>query len=95
MVDINKIAGIDQVHKTGKTRPAHKPQNMERTDSVSLSSEARKMAEIQRTVEIIREAPDIRADKVESARRLIESGAFSERSVLEKVADKLLENMGL
>ena len=94
MMDISKITGADKILKTNKSKPVQKLHSEPKTDEVKLSSEARKMAELQRTIEIIKTSPDVRADKIEHARKLIESGEYKSRAVLEKVADKLLDSLG-
>lgn len=94
MMDISKITGADKILNTNKTRPVQKAHNESKKDEVNLSSEAKRIAELQRTIDIIKTSPDVRADKIEHARKLIESGEYKSRNVIEKVADQLLDSLG-
>jgi len=93
-MDISKINGIDKVLNTTKAKPAGKAEEVAQTDKVSLSAEARQMADLQKAIEIVKNAPDVRADKVAEMKKFIASGGYSNSDVISKVADKLLETLG-
>jgi len=57
------------------------------SDRVDLSSEAR---DIQRAREVAQDAPEIRAEKVEAARRAVQSGNLNLKG--EDLAEKLLQD---
>jgi negative regulator of flagellin synthesis FlgM len=56
-------------------------------DRVELSSQAR---DIQRAREVAQEAPEVREDKVEAARRAVQSGNLNLKG--QDLADKLLQD---
>jgi negative regulator of flagellin synthesis FlgM len=93
-MDISKINGIDKVLNTTKAKPAGKAEEVRQSDKVSLSAEAKQMAELQRAVDIVKNAPDVRADKVAEMKKFIANGGYSNSEVINKVADKLLETLG-
>lgn len=57
-------------------------------DRVELSSQAR---DIQRAREVAQEAPEVRVDKTEAARRALQNGTLNLRG--EDLADKLLQDI--
>ena len=93
-MDISKINSIDKVLNTAKTAPVSKAEEVRQTDQISLSAEAKQLAELQRAIDIVKNAPDVRADKVAEMKKFIASGGYSNSDVISKVADKLLETLG-
>ncbi len=95
VTDISKVSGIDKIVNTSQTKPNPKIDQSENMDKVNLSAEAKRMADIQRTIDIVKNSPDVRLDKVAEAKKLIESGEFSNKAIIDQVADKILKNMGM
>ena len=93
-MDINKITGADAVVNTGKTKIPAKAEVRDTNDKVNISADAKRMAEVQNALNIVKSTPDVRADKIERAKQLIASGEYSNKEILNKVADKLLRNLG-
>ena len=58
------------------------------SDKVELSSQAR---DIQRAREVAKSAPEVRADKVEAARRAVSSGSLNLKGQV--LAEKLLQDI--
>lgn len=61
-----------------------------KVDTLSISEEAKEAYELVKIVKIIRETPDVRNDKMEEARREMESGSLFMNKVNEVIADKLI-----
>jgi len=61
-----------------------------KVDTLSLSKEAKEAYQLVKIVKIIREAPDVRSDKLEEARKEIESGRLFVNKVNEVIAEKLI-----
>jgi flagellar biosynthesis anti-sigma factor FlgM len=93
-MDISKITGADAVVNTGKTKVPAKADIRDTDDKVSITAEAKRMAEVQNALNIVKGTPDVRAEKIERARQLIASGEYSNKEILDKIADKLLRNLG-
>lgn len=93
-MDISKITGTDKVVNTGKAKVPTQKEVQDTTDKVSISAEAKKQAELQSALDIVKGTPDVRAEKIERAKQLIASGEYSNKDILDKVADKLLRNLG-
>ncbi len=82
---INPIQNYNKNGKTGKASP-----KAER-DSISVSSEARAMGEVFQVAEAVREAPDIRMDRVEEVRAKLNDPDYINNSVINSVADKIMD----
>lgn len=95
VTDIGKVSGIDQIVNTGKTKPVQRTEEVGIQDKVNVSAEAKRLADIEHTIQIVKNAPDVRLDKIAEAKKLIESGKYSNKDVLDKVADKILNNLGI
>ncbi len=93
-MDISKITGTDGVVNTGKAKVPAKTDVRDLHDKVSITAEAKRMAEVQNALNIVKGTPDVRAEKIERAKQLIASGEYSNKEILDKVADKLLKNLG-
>ena len=82
---INPIQNYNKSGKTGKA--AQKPEH----DSINVSSEARAMGEVFQVAEAVREAPDIRMDRVEEVRAKLNDPDYINDSVINSVADKIMD----
>ena len=78
-----------QVKKTRETSPAEaSPQTPAAVDKVELSSSS---VDVQRMHEIIQQAPEVRAEKVQALKEQIAKGEYTVDPY--KVADKLLMSL--
>jgi negative regulator of flagellin synthesis FlgM len=93
-MDINKIHGVEKVVAPAKTKTVDRTEGVASSDQVTLSAESREKADIRHAMEIVRSAPDVRADKVAEFKALVESGRFGNSEVIERVAKKMLEDLG-
>jgi flagellar biosynthesis anti-sigma factor FlgM len=77
-------------NETSRTKPTEdidKSNEVAASDKVELSSQAR---DIQRAREVAQSAPEVRADKVEAARRALQSGKLNLKG--QDLAEKLLKD---
>jgi anti-sigma28 factor (negative regulator of flagellin synthesis) len=58
-------------------------------DSLSISSEAKSALDKTRLVDMVNSIPEIREDKVEEARQMVDSGDVFSPEVTEKLAEEL------
>ena len=91
---IDRLNGIDPVKLVQPIRRTHKVETLEKTDAVSLSREARVAADANLALEAVRNAPDIREDKVAEMKRKFADPSYINNALLELVADKILDNYG-
>jgi len=91
---IERLGPVDPVQRmtqTGKTQRPAKPEN----DSVSFSDEARVKAEMLRMAELVRQAPDVRADRVEEVKKKLENPNYINDVVIEHVAEQIMDMFSL
>ena len=79
-------ARSNEVARTKSSKDVEKSNEVVASDRVDLSAQAR---DIQRAREVAQGAPEIRADKVEAARRAVQSGNLNLKG--EDLAEKLLQ----
>ena len=88
---IDKISNINNIIEPKKTKPAAGTKETTKNDSIQISSEGKKAAEISKQMQIVHETPDIRADRVNAIKEQIKNGSydFNDNKVLEMVASKI------
>lgn len=88
---IDKIGNINNIIEPKKNRPAGGSKEVKKNDSVQISSEGKKAAEVSRHAQVVHETPDIRADRVKDIKEQIQKGTynFDDNSMLEMVAGKI------
>ena len=93
---IEKIGNINNIIETKGTKSVSKSKELKKSDSIQISSEGKKAAEISQYTKIVNEAPDIRTEKVNEIKQQIKEGKydkFNDNKVLQMVADKIAENL--
>jgi anti-sigma28 factor (negative regulator of flagellin synthesis) len=76
----------------GKASPnAAKADTAAGSDSLAISGEAKEKAKIARYVRIVKEAPDVRPDKVAEAKRKLAAGEYDRSEVAEEIARRMLQ----
>ena len=88
---IDKIGNINNITETKKNKPVSSKNETSRGDSIHISTEGKQAAETARNIQIIKETPDIRADRVKEIKSKIDNGTydFDNKQILEMVADKI------
>ncbi len=92
---IDKIGNISNIAETKKSKPAPASRGTGKNDSVQISSEARKAAEMSRYLQTVRETPDVRTDRINAIKEQVQNGTYDFESdkVLEMVADKIASRL--
>ena len=92
---IERLGPVDPVQRFSQTektqRGAAKPDN----DSVSFSDEARIKAEMLRMSEQVKNAPDVRADRVAEVKKKLEDPNYINDVVVEHVAEQIMDMFSL
>ncbi|MBQ3320274.1 MAG: flagellar biosynthesis anti-sigma factor FlgM [Spirochaetia bacterium] len=92
---INNISGVNSINGCsgiGKTAPTVKVLEQ---DSISLSPEAKAMGDVLAISEELKSVPDIRMDKVEAAIQHLKDPDYINQSVINNVADKIVDMFGI
>ena len=92
---IDRLNGIDPVKPVRPVQRAHKNEALSKADAVSVSKEARVLSDANIALEAVRNAPDVREDKVAEVKKKLEDPSYINNALLELVADKILDDYGL
>jgi len=93
---IDKIGNINNITEPKNAKSVSKAKETKKTDSIQISSEAKKAAENARYIQIVKDTPDIRMDRVKDIKARIQDGSynnFSDDKVLEMVAEKIANRL--
>ena len=93
---IDRLGGIDPLQNLQQTkRVTNKPVTNTLEDTVSVSQEAKEMAEAYYLSEIAASTPDVRSDLVAQVKDKIKDPNYINSAVINSVADRFLESIGL
>lgn len=88
---IERIGPPDPVPSIKKTKEVEKPKQTPGADSISLSEEAKSKSEVYQATELAKNAPAIRWELVEAARKKLQDPNYITDKVVESVADRLMD----
>jgi len=93
---VNGIGGINPLSNVQKT---NRTNNTEKAsfgaDSVSISKEAKEMADAYYMKQVAAETPDVRADRVAEIKAKLQNPNYLNDAVIASAADKLMESFGI
>ena len=92
---IDRLNGIDTVKPVQPIQRTQRTEVLNKADAVSVSSEARVLSDANIALEAVRNAPDIREDKVAEVKKKFEDPSYINNALLELVADRILDDYGL
>lgn len=90
---INNVSQINNVQNLRKTENTSKVSAS--TDSISVSAEAKEMAELYYMDKVAKETPDIRADRVAEVKEKLKDPNYLNNAVFISAADNFLSALGL
>ena len=93
---INSVNNVTQVNNVQNLRKTEGTSKVSRdADSISVSAEAKEMAEIYYMDKVAKETPDVRADRVAEVKEKLKDPTYLNNAVLSSTADKFLSALGL
>jgi negative regulator of flagellin synthesis FlgM len=92
---IERLGPVDPVSKYNKTEKPAKVAKSGPTDSVAVSEEARRAADLQKTAEAVSQTPDVRMDRVEEVKAKLQDPNYIDDAVVSAVADSLMDVFGV
>lgn len=93
---INGINNVSQVNNIQNLRKTENTAKVSRgTDSISVSAEAKEMAELYYMDKVAKETPDVRADRIAEVKEKIKDPNYLNNAVFSSAADKFLSALGL
>ena len=92
---IDRLGGINPLDNLQNAQKAQGSRGGDVADSVSVSAEARRRAEMHFAMDAVRAAPDVRADRVAEVSEKIKDPNYVTKAVIDIVADRFLDELGL
>ncbi len=92
---IERLNGIEPVKNVQAIRQSHKTASLQKNDSIQVSQDAQTLAEVHFALEAVKNAPDIREDKVAEMTKKFADPSYMNDALLDSVADTILSSYGL
>jgi negative regulator of flagellin synthesis FlgM len=92
---INRVGPTDPINKLNQASKVQKQQPIESPDSIKVSKSAISKSELIKAANIAHNAPDIRADRVAEVKAKLEDPNYINSTVINSVAEKIMEDFGL
>ena len=90
---VNSVTQVNNVQNLRKTEGTSKVSH--EADTISVSAEAKEMAEVYYMEKVANETPDVRADSVAEVKEKLKDPNYLNNAVLSSAADKFLSAIGL
>ena len=92
---VERIGHLDPIQPGNKPGKSDQLRGRDRTDSISLSPEAREKAELFQVVELIKSAPSLDDAQIAALREKINDPAYLNERIIGATADKIMDAFGL
>jgi len=92
---IDRLGPVDPLSRYNKTEKTVRIENKEKADSVDVSLEAKKSAELFQAMESVKTAPDVREDRIAEVKAKLQDPNYINDTVVNSVADKLMDLFGI
>lgn len=92
---IDRLGPVDPVAKYNKANKTSKVVRKNEADSVNVSDEAKRSAELLRATETAKSSPDIRMDRVEEVKAKLQDPNYINDKVIGSVADSIMDMFGI
>jgi negative regulator of flagellin synthesis FlgM len=93
---INGVNNVTQVTNVRNLRKTESSAKVDRdVDSISVSAEAKEMAEAYYLEKVANETPDVRADRVAEVKEKLKDPNYLNDAVIKSAADKFLSALGI
>jgi negative regulator of flagellin synthesis FlgM len=92
---INGIGPVDPVSNYNKTSRSGKTASKAAGDSINVSDEAMKSADLFAVSEMVKSTPEVRLDRIAEVKAKLEDPDYINDKVVESVADSLMDAFGI
>ncbi len=92
---IERLGPVDPVQRYSQADKTKAKDSRPQNDSVAFSDEAKLKAEMLRVSEQVRQAPDVRLDRIEEVRQKLEDPDYIDNRVVEHVAEQIMDMFNL
>jgi negative regulator of flagellin synthesis FlgM len=87
---IDRIGHVDPIPTSKKPARSEKAGGNDKADTINLSSDAMKKAEMYQVVELIKSAPDLDDVRIAELRQKINDPSYIDEKVIKATADNIL-----
>ncbi len=88
---INGINPINNYNDYMKISTKRKTMSVNTGDTVDISQEAMTLAETKKIIDMVKKAPDVRADRVAEVSEKLKDPNYIDNTLISSVADKLMD----
>ncbi|MDR0311998.1 MAG: flagellar biosynthesis anti-sigma factor FlgM [Treponema sp.] len=88
---IDRVGSIDPIQPGKKPGRTNQVNDVPKTDTVSISSEAVEKAELYRVREIVASAQELQTEKIEELRAKINDPSYLNKETINATADRLID----
>jgi len=92
---VERIGSLDPIQPGNRPGRSDQLRGGDKTDSISLSSEAREKAEVYQVVELIRSAPELTDAQITALRERINDPAYLNQQTISATAGRIMDAFGL
>lgn len=93
---IDKLGGISPLNTVQNTKRTQSTENLKSSaDSISVSKEAKEMAETYFLNEVADETPDVRLDLIAQVKEKIKDPSYLSAEVINSTAEKIMSSFGI
>ena len=92
---VERIGPMDPIQPGNKPGKSDQLRGGDRTDTISLSPEAREKAELYQVVELIKSTPELDDAQIAAIRERINNPAYLNERIISATADKIMDAFGL
>jgi negative regulator of flagellin synthesis FlgM len=91
-MSIDKIGQITNLNGYNKINKVDSTKNIDSTDKINISNEALSKAESNKILEIVKSAPDVRADKIAEIKEKLKDPNYLNDAIIGKTADSIISS---
>ena len=92
---IDRLGPVDPVSKYNKADKASKVVRKNEADSINVSDEAKRSAELLKAADVAKSSPDIRMDRVEEVKAKLQDPDYINDKIIGSVADSIMDMFGI
>ena len=92
---VDRIGPMDPIQPGNRPGKSDQLRGGDRTDSISLSPEAREMAELYQIVELIKATPDLDDSYIAALREKINDPTYLNERTISATANRIMDAFGL
>ena len=92
---VESIGPVDPVPNQKRINRVDKPIESGKTDSIEVSAEAKSAAETFHIVELVKNSPDVRNEKITEAKEKLQDPNYINDKLVNELADHIMESFGI